>query len=397
MNVAAASRTEHRVSAVEPRDVVFIFSYVTWSDAQRRGMSFAQDRLIQTLLREPRVRRLIVANPWRALAGRLRAGLSGHSAAPFPAAADTRLHAPLRMRRGDPASIDGLERSYRRYDRGLRKAAQRAGLERPAVITMHPMVAGFAPFEWAGPVTFYCTDDWSAHPVYRRWWPAYREAYERVRAAGHGLCAVSDAIVERIRPSGPHAVVPNGIEPGEWVAPGEPPAWFTALPGPRLLYLGTLDSRLDHECIEQAAAAVPGGSVVLVGATGDADHMAPLREIPNVHVHDVVRRPGVPGLLAAADACLIPHARSALTTAMSPLKLYEYLAAGRPVASMDLPPLRGMGRGVVLADSPRGFGEAVRRALAIGPQPEDERQRVIAEHSWRRRHERVLELALRSA
>jgi hypothetical protein len=396
MSVAAASGTEHASSAVEPRDVVFTFSYVTWSDTQRRGMSFAQDRLLQTLLRDPGVGRLIVANPWRALAGHLRSGLSGRSV-PFPAAVDTRLHAPLRMRRRDPASIDGLERSYRRYDRRLRQAAERAGMERPAVITMHPLIAGFAQFEWAGPVTFYCTDDWSAHPGYRRWWPAYREAYERVRAAGHGLCAVSDAIVERIRPSGPHAVVPNGIEPSEWAVPGAAPEWFTALPGPRLLYLGTLDSRLDHECVRQAAAAVPGGSVVLVGATGDPGHTAPLRTIPNVHLHEVVRRPGVPGLLGAADACLIPHARTALTTAMSPLKLYEYLAAGRPVASVDLPPLRGMGSRVVLADSPGGFGEAVRRALAMGPQREDERQRVIDEHSWNRRHERVLELALRPA
>ena len=397
MSVAEAQRTEHRVTAVEPRDVVFTFSYVTWSDVQRRGMSFAQDRLLQTLLRDPRVGRLIVANPWRALGGRVRTALSGEPAATFPTTATARLHAPLRMRRSDPVSIPGLERSYRAYGRRLRHAAERAGLERPAVITMHPLIAGFAPFEWAGPVTFYCSDDWSAHPGYRRWWPGYREAYERVRAAGHGLCAVSDAIVERIQPTGPHAVVPNGIEPSEWVAPGGPPDWFTALPAPRLLYLGTLDSRLDHACVRQAAAAVPGGSVVLVGASADAAHTAPLREIPNVHLHDVVRRPAVPGLLSAADACLIPHARTALTTAMSPLKLYEYLAAGRPVAGVDLPPLRGLGPRIALVDSPADFGDAVRRALAMAPQPEHERQRVIAEHSWSGRHARVLELALRPA
>jgi hypothetical protein len=56
---------------------------------------------------------------------------------------------------------------------------------------------------------------------------------------------VTQAIIDRIRPSGPHAVVPNGIEPHEWISPDPAPAWFGALPGPRLLYVGSLDHRLD--------------------------------------------------------------------------------------------------------------------------------------------------------
>jgi glycosyltransferase involved in cell wall biosynthesis len=387
--------TPSREVPVAPRDVVFTFSYVTFNDVQRRGMSFAQDRLLQTLLRDDRVRRLVVANPFRGLPGRLAHRIRGGVEHELPGTGSAFLHSPLRLRRRDPAAIRSLERTYRDYDRRLRRAAARAGLERPAIITMHPLIAGFAPFDWAGPVTFYCSDDWSAHPGYRTWWPGYREAYARVRSSGRGVCAVSQPIIDRLRPTGPHLVVPNGIEPAEWRDPGAPPEWFERLPRPRALYLGTLDSRLDGACVANAADAVGGGSLVLAGALGDRAHVAALARPSNVHLHEVIGRDAVPGLLAAADVCLIPHARTRLTTAMSPLKLYEYLAAGRPVAAVDLPPLRGLGPRVALAEGAEDFGAAVEPALDMGPQPEHERRRDHDGHAWRQRHEQVLGLALR--
>jgi len=217
----------------------------------------------------------------------------------------------------------------------------------------------------------------------------------RVRGSGRSVCAVSEAIIERMQPSGPAIVVPNGVEPAEWASPGAPPAWFAALPRPRLLYTGALDSRLDLELVRRTARRHSGGSVVLVGKLADEGHISPLRELPNVHVRPPVRRAELAALIAASDACLLPHVRSRLTTAMSPLKVYEYLAGGRPVAAIDLPPVRDIDPRVVLADDPDGFAEAVDSALAAGPATEAERDAFIDKHSWRRRHERLLEFALR--
>jgi len=94
--------------------------------------------------------------------------------------------------------------------------------------------------------------------------------------------------------------------------------------------------------------------------------------------------------------CLIPHARTPLTEGMSPLELYEYLAAGRPVAATGLPPIVRVAhpRVVACSDEPAAFAAAVRRALAIGPAPADERLRFVRDNTWRRRHEPLLALAL---
>jgi glycosyltransferase involved in cell wall biosynthesis len=225
----------------------------------------------------------------------------------------------------------------------------------------------------------------------------YEEAYRRVRESGRALCAVSEPIVARLEPSGPSVVVPNGIDPGQWATPGRAPEWFAALPRPRLLYVGTLDRRIDVELVSQAAAAIPDGSVVLVGRTTEPNHFTALGETHNVHIHPRVPHAEVPGLIAAADACMVPHTRTQLTRAMSPLKLYEYLAAGRPVVAVDLPPIRDVSARVVCVGGDEDFGAGARAAIALGPAPEAERRRFIEGNSWRSRHETVLELALRQS
>ena len=73
---------------------------------------------------------------------------------------------------------------------------------------------------------------------------------------------------------------------------------------------------------------------------------------------------------------------------MSPLKIYEYLAGGGPVAATDLPPLRGIEGPVALVPPGGDFVAGVRAALAAGPMSETERQRFLQHNSWSRRCDR---------
>jgi hypothetical protein len=90
----------------------------------------------------------------------------------------------------------------------------------------------------------------------------------------------------------------------------------------------------------------------------------------------------------------VPHARDDLTAAMSPLKLYEYLAGGRPVAATDLPPMRHIDERVVLCGPEDDYVEAVRTALALGPADEQRRLDFVAGNAWSRRHGDIVDLAL---
>jgi teichuronic acid biosynthesis glycosyltransferase TuaH len=372
------------------RDVVFGFAYASWGTAVARGMCFSEDRMVETLLGHPEVRRLLVVETPRSLPLKL-ARDAMRSPPPFPTTETASLYAPTRLRRSDPSGVGAIERSFRRWDTQVRRVAAKRGLEQPALITTHPLVAGFAPLEWASSVTFYAYDDLAASRSLRRLWPAYREAYRRIRDSGRAVAAVAPAILEQIQPTGPSAVVPNGVDPEEWATPGPAPGWFAELSGPRLLYVGSLESRVDVSAIASAAKAMPDVSFALVGPVLDPAHFEPLRGPANVHFSPPASRAEVVALVAAADACLIPHVDSPLTRAMSPLKLYEYLAGGAPVAALDLPPIRNVSPGVQIRDD---LTEAIKAALALGRAPEQERLKFAQANSWQQRQELIVRMAL---
>jgi glycosyltransferase involved in cell wall biosynthesis len=351
------------------------------------------ERILETLMTSAEVRKLLVANPWRWWPTTLARGMFGFTRR-FPRNEHQRLHSPLRSKRSDPVDLLELDTTYGQYDSSLKSAADRFGLAEPAVITTSPVVAGYSPLEWAASVTYFGRDDWLSSPGRRAYWPAYREAYRRISESGMAVTAVSQQIIDRIAPKGPHAVVPNGITPSEWLgAPRVAPNWFRSLPGPRAVYVGTIDSRVDIDGVLALAKARPALTIVLLGPTPDRSAVAALQQTPNIHVHGPVGREAVVSVLRSAELSLLAHRRTSLTEAMSPLKVYEYLAAGLPVLATDLPPVRGLGPRVLLVDEVADFVDVLDEALELGPESETNRRQFVEANSWASRHRVILDLA----
>ncbi len=362
---------------------MFTFTTETWADASDREFCRPPDRLVQAAIASPDVRRLLVANPWRS------APLSLLRRTEVAPPSRGTLVQPFRLRRRDPTDLKGVVGSYRRYDQRLRRAALRAGLQEPAVLTCHPLVAGFAPLTWAGPVTYFARDDWTAHPQHRAWWPVYREAYRRMAERGVRVAAVSQVLLDRLAATGPSLVVPNGVS-NLFGSPGPAPAVVQALARPRYVYAGTLDDRLDLPAVRALAASLTEGSVLLVGP-----QPRPLPELPGVTVLPTMNQADLVATLAACDVGLVPHHVTPLTEAMSPLKLYEYLAAGLPVATVALGAQDpAPGRLVRYPGQTPDLPAAAAAARALGPRDEPSRRAFLTEHGWPGRTAAVLDLAL---
>ena len=151
--------------------------------------------------------------------------------------------------------------------------------------------------------------------------------------------------------------------------------------------------RLDIQALSETAARFYSGSLVLVGPILDRGMLDPLLCHPNVWIHSEVGRSEVASIIHAADVCIMPHRFNRLTMAMSPIKIYEYLAGGRPVAASDLPPVRAVDPRIVRVPEGQSFADGVEEALRRGPLGEADRLAFIDANSWSLRHQQILKVA----
>ena len=170
--------------------------------------------------------------------------------------------------------------------------------------------------------------------------PALRSAELDAIRRFDGVIATSSSLVSRAEGLGAKRVllVSNGVDRAYFERPSPPLPAVAALPQPRILYAGAVESWFDWQLMIHAARARPNYTFVIVGRIG----MEPTAPLPE-NIHLIGQRPyhEMPAFMQASHVGIIPfasrHVEDAIQ-AINPLKLYEYLAAGRPVVSSIRPP-----------------------------------------------------------
>lgn len=216
------------------------------------------------------------------------------------------------------------------------------------------------------------------------------------------VLAASERLREALQGRARHVhLVPNGVEFEHFVqaASGETgPAWQDD--GPVLGFTGKITPRLDFALLARLAASHPDWRLVLIGSqehTTELSRDSAYREFvaaPNVHLAGPRPYQELPAQMRIFDVCLLPYAASdPFNAACSPLKLYEYLATGKPIVSTDLPAVRPFDSLVCIARDAEEFERQVAAAL----QERDDtlraqRSAAARQNSWERRAEQVIAL-----
>jgi O-antigen biosynthesis protein len=151
-------------------------------------------------------------------------------------------------------------------------------------------------------------------------------------------------------------------------------------------YYGAIAQWFDEPLVEAIARRFPQDLVLLVGndTVGAGKRIG---KLPNVAFVGEVPYAELPRYLHAFDVCLLPFQVIPLTLATNPVKIYEYLSAGKPVVSVDLPEIRQFGDLVAVASTTPDFTEAVARALDSGGTGEERlrRQAFAEQQTWEHR------------
>ena len=223
------------------------------------------------------------------------------------------------------------------------------------------------------------------------------ELEEAVLTSADAVLAVSGPLARYARARGAtHVeVLPNAVDLDRFPAPSQ-------VREPRCVFLGALRP---WEGVDVLAAGwrLLGREAPPLLVIGDGVGRAALEAV-GAEVTGAVPHGEVPQLLASASIGLAPYARDA-PGYLSPLKLFEYLAAGLAAVAGSIEGVREVvgPEHVALASpgDPEALAEAVRTLAA------DERTRarlgsagrelVAAHHTWDRRARRILTLAYQLA
>lgn len=154
-----------------------------------------------------------------------------------------------------------------------------------------------------------------------------------IRSA-HLVLATSRLLAEKARTLGaarvlylPNACEYNHFAQTPWPAPGS---------SPTLGYCGILAPHLDYELLFQLILRVPHWHWRFIGQEKGSVHLPATARVRRLGHRDYA---DLPQLLGPVHVGLIPFSCSPLTRAVNPVKVYEYLAAARPVVATSLPEL----------------------------------------------------------
>jgi len=218
-------------------------------------------------------------------------------------------------------------------------------------------------------------DKWSDPALGGDWYRSDLEA--RLLRTANLVVASAPDLVEDAQASGVDALlIPNAVDSDLFDRQHGPvPPDFPIGTGPVIGYHGSLyGDWIDWSGIEAVAVARPDSRVVMIG---DVSKGYP--DLPsNVSFLGLKEQSVLLNYISRFDVGLVPFAVSATTHAVSPLKVYEYLACGVPVAAPPLRALIGLD-GVYTATS---LPEAVEHALEA---PSPDRDLVLTEHGWKTR------------
>jgi len=166
--------------------------------------------------------------------------------------------------------------------------------------------------------------------------------------------------------------------------PGPADTAVAALPEPRIVFVGAiLAAKIDIPLVRELAALRPAWSFAFVGPIGPGDpttDVSGLRNLPNVHLlgHRPYER--LPEVLRLASVAIMPYHTGGEMRSVFPMKTYEYLAAGLPVVTTDLPALAGVDA-VTRVTGAEAMIAAIEAAMA-GDDPAARAARSAAAHAF---------------
>ena len=271
---------------------------------------------------------------------------------------------------------------------------------RSAVLwTYNPLTLLYTKSNYFDALIYHCVDEISAQPGMNKKLIQVQER-KLCSLADHVFVTSSSLYSSRSQWTKHITYLPNVVDPDHFrkdrSVSASIPVEFESIPEPRLIFVGALSAyKVDFELIQKLALICPHWSIVLVGLIGEGDpgtSINQLLDIENIYLLGPKPYKELPRLMHSSDVGLLPCVLNPYTRAMFPMKFFEYLAAGLPVVSTNLPSLEEFADYVNFANSAEEFASQINNILTSSSAFDQLGvKKLISNHSYRKRTDKMIE------
>lgn len=198
--------------------------------------------------------------------------------------------------------------------------------------------------------------------------------------------------VYKIRKDKNHIFACNGVEYEHWQVQSDSYKAFEDITKiknenkPIIGYFGALANWFDYDLLKYLANSRQNYNFVLIGWEYFNDNSfskSKVTELKNVHFLGAKKYTELNSYITAFDVCTIPFLINDVTLSTSPVKLFEYLAAGKPAVCTDMPECRSV-NDVFVAKTHDEFLHFLDRAVEIKDNAEfiSKFKKVAFQNSW---------------
>ncbi|MDH4029066.1 MAG: glycosyltransferase, partial [Nitrospirota bacterium] len=280
----------------------------------------------------------------------------------------------------------------------IRHHARHIGFHDPIFWTYNPLTVDLSGNFNEALAVYFCVDNLAASPSL----PAklISAAEEKLSGNADLIFTTHQNLQERLSRWNPDNTyyLPNVADFDHFSSAGQPgkiPDDLSAIPGPRIGFIGAISNyKIDFECISHIAEARKDWHWIMIGQIGEGQSETSIDLLRKPNIHFLGTRPyqSLPDYLRGIDVAVLPNRLNDYTASMFPMKFFEYLSAGKPVVSTDLPALRSYSDVCSIAETPEAFTQAIARILN-GKSPDmNLRLKTARENTWEARMEQTLKI-----
>lgn len=163
---------------------------------------------------------------------------------------------------------------------------------------------------------------------------------------------------------------------------------ISLLKNPVIGYIGTIERRIDFKLLNDVIAKNQDKEFVFVGPVAQEYMPEWFTKCRNVHLIGRVPYEDLPSILKGFNIAIIPFKNDDVSSTIFPLKLFEYLGAGKPVVSTNFnPDLKEFTLDTVsFCDNASSFSEALNKILKSDNKINIQRRLTVArENTWEKR------------